>query len=324
MSLVRRALYVMPEALKRLFPSVSGNAVNGLGEQQRRRPRPIFWHLNLTMPFAQLQQALFDRMDSEPDIRAALRGGDRGPSKPEPIAPVVVANSAEAWSAHVKEFALTHEAELVGIVPLDPLWVFEGYEASEPWLIVLGVAMDYDRLSTAPAVAAGVEVIETYNRGTRAARKLANWIHAQGYRAEAHGGPLAGPVNLIPAALAAGFGELGKHGSIINRKLGSSFRLAAVRTDLPLVSDRPDLFGADDFCASCQLCSAACPPQAIFDQKQTVRGDEKWYVDFDKCIGYFHETYGCAICIAVCPWSRPGVAMNLAQKMTRRAGRQKV
>jgi len=322
MSSVKRALYIMPRALKRLFPSVSGNTVNGLGEQRRRRPSPIFWHLNLDMPFAKLQKALFDRMDSEPGIRAALRGGDRGPTKPEPIAPVVVENSAETWSAEVKEFARTHEADLVGTVRLDPLWVFEGYEALEPWLIVLGVAMEYDRLSTAPAITAGVEVMEAYNRGTRAARKLANWIHRQGYRAEAHGGPLAGPVNLIPAALAAGFGELGKHGSIINRKLGSSFRLAAVRTDLPLVTDPPDVFGADDFCASCHLCSNACPPRAIFNQKQTVRGDEKWYVDFDKCIGYFHETYGCAICIAVCPWSRPGVAENLAAKMTRRASRR--
>ena len=29
---------------------------------------------------------------------------------------------------------------------------------------------------------------------------------------------------MIPAALACGFGELGKHGSIINRELGSSLR----------------------------------------------------------------------------------------------------
>ena len=28
---------------------------------------------------------------------------------------------------------------------------------------------------------------------------------------------------------------------------------------------------------------------------------KKWYVDFDKCIPYFAETSGCAICIAVCP-----------------------
>jgi epoxyqueuosine reductase len=319
MGLVKRVLYLMPEALKRLFPPVSGNVVNGLGEDRRRRPSPIFWHLNLNLPFARLQHALFERMDSDPRLKAVLRRGDRGPTTPEPIASATVERTPDDWSARVKEFAITHEADLVGIVPLDPLWIFEGYEVGEPWIIMLGVAMDYDQLSTAPDIAAGIEVMNKYNRGTRAARRLANWIHSQGYRAHAHGGPLAGPVNLIPPALAAGFGELGKHGSIINRRLGSSFRLASVLTDLPLVADEPDVFGADDFCMSCHLCSNACPPQAIFDQKQTVRGDQKWYVDFDKCIGYFHETYGCAICIAVCPWSRPGIAEKLAKKMTRRA-----
>ena len=312
----------MPEALKRLFPSVSGNTINGLGEPLRRRPSQILWHRNPEMPFAGLQQALCERMDSDPRLKAVVHHGNRGPTKPEPVAPVVVENTAEAWSAKVKQFARAHETDLVGIVRLDPIWVFDGYEVTEPWLIMLGVAMEYERLSAAPEVTAGIEVLQTYNRGTRAVRQLANWIHTQGYRAHAHGGPSAGPINLIPPALAAGFGELGKHGSIINRKLGSSSRLATVLTDMPLVGDQPDVFGADDFCASCHLCSNACPPQAIFDHKQIVRGDQKWYVDFDKCIGYFHEAYGCAICIAVCPWSRPGVAQNLAEKMTRRATRR--
>ena len=35
---------------------------------------------------------------------------------------------------------------------------------------------------------------------------------------------------------------------------------------------------------------------------------------------YFADTHGCGICIAVCPWSRPGVAPKLAEKMTRRLG----
>ena len=68
-------------------------------------------------------------------------------------------------------------------------------------------------------------------------------------------------------------------------------------------------------------CSTACPPAAIGTDKQTVRGDVKWYVDFDKCVSYFDETYGCSICIAVCPWSRPGVAPRLAEKMTTRRRR---
>jgi epoxyqueuosine reductase len=94
-----------------------------------------------------------------------------------------------------------------------------------------------------------------------------------------------------------------------------------VVTDMPLSADKPDEFGADGFCTRCQVCINACPVDAITDNKQWVRGVEKWYVDFDKCITYFNETHGCGICIAVCPWSRPGAAPRLAEKMLRRQAR---
>jgi epoxyqueuosine reductase len=34
---------------------------------------------------------------------------------------------------------------------------------------------------------------------------------------------------------------------------------------------------------------------------------------------YFNETFGCGICLAVCPWSTPGRAPKLAERFTRRA-----
>jgi epoxyqueuosine reductase QueG len=46
-----------------------------------------------------------------------------------------------------------------------------------------------------------------------------------------------------------------------------------------------------------------------------VRGELKWYVDFDKCIPYFVKTYGCAICLEVCPWSEPGRGPSLSEKL---------
>jgi len=223
----------------------------------------------------------------------------------------------------LKAFALDHEADLVGITAYQPMWTFEGYpDISEHWVVMLGVVMDHDRLNTAPEVPSAQEVAAQYNRGVRAAKALSNWIRSQGYPATPHGGPWAGPFSLIPAALACGFGELGKHGSLINRQYGSSFRLAAVLTDLPLVPDRPEHFGADDFCARCRVCTDACPPDAIFDVKQLVRGVSKWYVDFDKCIPYFNETYGCGICIAACPWSTPGRAPKMAETWSQRLGRK--
>ena len=78
------------------------------------------------------------------------------------------------------------------------------------------------------------------------------------------------------------------------------------------------MFGADDFCQSCQLCSKICPVDAISPTKKTVRGEEKWYIDFDKCLPFFVEHNGCAMCLPACPWSRPGVGETLLAKMARR------
>jgi len=74
---------------------------------------------------------------------------------------------------------------------------------------------------------------------------------------------------------------------------------------------------------NCRICEDACPPEAISSEKQLVRGEIKWYVDFDRCLPFFNQTHGCAICVAVCPWSRPDVGLNLAEKLARRAGRHR-
>ena len=163
-----------------------------------------------------------------------------------------------------------------------------------------------------------MEVARQYNRGARVVARLRNHIRELGFPAQDYPGPLADAVNMIPAALDCGFGELGKHGSVINRQLGSSFRLAVVTTDLPLETGSPDEFGVDDMCKNCRLCEDVCPPGAISPDKQTVRGVSKWYVDFDKCIPFFAESFGCGVCVVACPWSRPGVADNLLHKLARR------
>jgi len=80
-------------------------------------------------------------------------------------------------------------------------------------------------------------------------------------------------------------------------------------------------FGADWFCGRCQVCTNACPPDAIFSAKQMVRGVRKWYVDFDKCIPYFGDTLACGICIARCPWSTPERAPRLAERFAKRVNR---
>ncbi len=88
-------------------------------------------------------------------------------------------------------------------------------------------------------------------------------------------------------------------------------------TTLPLVPDRPATFGADDFCTRCRICERACPPAAIADHEQWVRGVQRWYVDFDRCIPCFAAHAGCGICFTVCPWTRPQVRPTVLAKMAR-------
>jgi epoxyqueuosine reductase QueG len=322
-----------PETLAHMPPN-SGNAVNGLGEERLRRPSPFFWHDPALQTHGEMQaytiRIMYGSEDSEA-VRDAFmvdveRGGflQRGPAAIERAAHRVERTAGE-WAKDVKAFALASGADLAGIAALDPLWVYEGFEITYPNIIMIGVAHDYEQISKAPSPPgdnrAIAEVGRQYTRAARAANTLRNYILAQGYDAVAYDGPTPEALSMIPAAIAAGLGELGKHGSMINRRYGASFRLSGVATDMPLEFDRPDVFGAEEFCTVCQLCTNACPPEAIADHKQRVRGVERWYVDFDRCIPYFAETRGCAICIAVCPWSRPGVADRLVVKMAQRRER---
>lgn len=304
------------------FPPESGNEVNGLNETDKRRASPFFWHKPSLHNFGALQKTVTDYHHRSKAIGETFTPkADRGPKPIAKSLESVVQEPAE-WVRQVKTFALDHEANLVGIAAMQDDWVYQGFQIGEPWVIIVGVAMDHEKLDQVPPTfdnpTSAVEVGDAYNMAARSCRKLANFILSQGYNAVAYQGPYASALNMIPAALQAGFGELGKHGSIINRELGSSFRLSAISTDMPLLADAPDRFGADEFCLNCQVCSNACPPDAIFSEKQLVRGETKWYVDFDKCIPFFGEALGCAACIAKCPWSTPGRAPKLAERWTRR------
>jgi epoxyqueuosine reductase QueG len=302
-----------------LWPSLSGNVINGVDEEAQRRPSPIYWHSPDSTPHGPLQRWFYARSAGDPRLAQARAERQRVLDTPMPsVSSAKTEMSPADRTQAVKAAATAAGADLVGITQVRPEWVFEGYEVSHRWIIMLGVAHDYEQMKHAPEPQAGAEVVRQYGRGNLVARHVASLIRSHGYAAEPHGGPMAGPIVLIPPAIECGFGELGKHGSIINRKFGSNFRLACVMTDVELQTDAQDDFGADMFCTNCRLCVDMCPPEAITQEKKLVRGEVKWYVDFDKCLPYFNETMGCGICLVACPWTRPGVAVRLADKLARR------
>jgi len=310
-----------PETLALL--KVSGNPINGLGETEQRQASPFFWHPPDQHPYGDLQVVARTSSRKCPGSGPAFTAAYDYPEV-APVAAVKREAAPEQFAAEAREFALSHEADDFGIAAMDSLYVFEGYSVEEPWVIVLGLAHNYERLKEVPSDETngiGVcDVGDQYAKGTRASYGLANWIRTQGYTANAYPGPGASALLLIPPAIQAGLGELGKHGSLISRKFGAGVRLAGVTTNMPLVATKPDSFGVDDFCMSCQVCTRACPPAAISEEKQMVRGVERWYVDFDKCIPFFAEAASCGICIAECPWTRPAVRPKLLAKMAERLG----
>ena len=133
-----------------LLPEASGNEVNGLGDSRIRRPSPFFWHPKDKHEFGELQTEVVEIQRRSPAIIAHYsQDAARGPKAIEK-ADKQVEKSPQEWVAAIKEFSLSHEADLVGITPMDPLYVFEGYELNFPWVIIFGVSMDHEELNKVP------------------------------------------------------------------------------------------------------------------------------------------------------------------------------
>ena len=298
-------------------PPASGNAINGLGEKEFRRAAYVF-HSNVKsgpLPFDKMQEVFrysYPARMLPMIIRAAwatFRPQGRLSDRRQHVA------DAEKMARQVKEKAKELGAGVVGICELKDEHLVAGAKNEYRYAISLGLPMDREKMLHVPGYTSAMEVQRVYIKASYLTVDLARHIRSLGWPA------LGLPVNSsseylhIPIAIAAGIGELGKHGSLICKEYGSNFRLTTVITDLPLVPDEAVDIGVDDICATCQACSKACPPDAIFSEKQWVRGAKKWYVDFDLCTPYFSSTYGCGICLEVCPWSEPGRGPGLSERL---------
>ena len=312
-----------PEFLAAL-PGVKGNDINGLGETAVRRPRMVWWAPDPDQIEHADAQRWFYQHETDDERLMAERAKRRAVlESPMPdVAAEAVQRAPEDWTAALSQFVDSGDCEMTGVARMRPEWVFQHHETDCETVVMLGVQHDYDELKSAPDVVCGTEVTRQYVRAAAAAKVVAGWLRRQGWDAQPVTGPMVGEILMIPPALECGFGELGKHGSIINPELGASFRLSGVLTDAPFATTPKRDFGIDAFCMACRICEDACPPEALSERKQWVRGEQKWYVDFDRCLPFFNETNGCAICIAVCPWSRPGGGPRLAGELSRRAARK--
>ena len=205
---------------------------------------------------------------------------------------------ATAWiTSRARELG----ADMVGITRVDPFYVYDGFDVTHDYAVVVAIAMDYEgEILQVPRKESHVEYLRIYAALSRLGVDLATEIRAAGYSARAHS-VRDEQLAMLPHAYNAGLGELGKHGSLINRELGCSFRVGVVTTDLALAENGPRNEGIEDFCNNCRMCTTYCPGDAISGERATVRDTERWIVDTAKCAPYFAAHYACAVCLQVCP-----------------------
>jgi epoxyqueuosine reductase QueG len=209
---------------------------------------------------------------------------------------------APAATRLVRDWARELGADDVGFTPVDQRYVYDGVDLPHRHAIVVAMAMEYAEIALAPSARTNAEVMRVYAALADLSIELARRIRELGVPARAH--TLAHEeLAFIPHAVAAGLGELGKHGSLLHPHLGASFRLAIVTTDLPLDLDAPTTERVADLCRNCSMCVDHCPGDAISHEQVDVRGEQRWLVDTDRCAPYWATYHACAICLQVCPWN---------------------
>ncbi len=98
----------------------------------------------------------------------------------------------------------------------------------------------------------------------------------------------------------AGLGWIGRNNLLVNKRLGSQFRLVSILTNLPLKIDHP----TNENCALCRLCITVCPAAAIKESSQDF-GHLKCFEklkEFQK--QRLVDQYICGICVKVCQGKR--------------------
>ena len=239
-----------------------------------------------------------------PERDAAMQHwNDLIPRRDGPVNPErVEVSDLAAMSEDIKSRARKLGAADVGMTALRPEFIELGVNLPHKNVIAVICYEDYAKSLDSPD-AVDLEAMSTYGLCADIATELARQIREElGYPALAHHNG-SFQIQAIPVFREVGFGELGRHGSLIHPDLGSNFRPGFVTTDLPVAYDTPIEFGVQDYCENCNLCRNNCPGDAIPDDHIVTDGSKRWLTNIDKCypISRFRETY-CHICVDVCPY----------------------
>lgn len=214
---------------------------------------------------------------------------------------------AEA-SQLIKKKASEFGADIVGICEIEPSDIYRGKTVTEKYAIALGQRMRWREFQVVPSRESAIECLRVYYSLGETVIKLADFIRSLGYTCKVEHPIGDSDLLHIPIGLKAGFGELGRHGSIIHPKLGPLFRMGSVITSIPMEIDHPIDAGIAAFCDKCKACRIYCPANAIPDERSRAAGKDhlgnyRYQVDTGKCFPYFAKHNYCSACLPVCVYN---------------------
>jgi epoxyqueuosine reductase len=216
--------------------------------------------------------------------------------------------SPEDAARHLKEKAAELGADIVGICRIEPSDVYRGREVPGAYAIAVGQRMLWREFQVVPSTRSAIECLRVYYSLGETVIRLADYIRSLGHPCKIEHPIGDSDLLHVPIGLKAGFGELGRHGSIIHPKLGPLFRMGCVATSIPLAIDAPVDAGIAAFCDTCRACRLYCPPQAIPDERSPAAGKDpigkdRYVVDTGRCFPYFAKHNYCSICLPVCVYN---------------------
>jgi reductive dehalogenase len=234
---------------------------------------------------------------------------------------------ARALSRHIKRVARFFGADVVGIAAVHPSMLYSGSRAPDdgtgshegggpnasstemarkyPFAICLCTAWDYNMIQAHRHHIGDHAYHFSQAKLQLVYANLAAYIRELGYEA------VQNRVQAMPAALAAGVGELGKHGMLITEKFGARVHLGdPILTNMPLIPDQPIDIGVEDFCQVCRKCATTCPTNSIpMEGKVVHNGVEKYKINWETCYrlrAYVMDFWEiCLTCVTVCPYTKP-------------------
>ena len=211
-------------------------------------------------------------------------------------------------SRHLKDKAAEFGADIVGICEIEPSDVYRGRTVTEKYAVAVGQRMRWREFQVVPSRESAIECLRVYFTLGETVIQLAAHIRSLGYPCTVEHPVGDSDLLHVPIGLKAGFGELGRHGSIINPTLGPLFRMGSVATSIPLAIDHPIDAGIAKFCDACRACRKFCPADAIPDERTPEAGKDhlgydRYVVDTGRCFPYFAKHSYCSICLPVCAYN---------------------